>query len=952
VSSASAAPADGTVELNILDINDFHGRIDANTVRFAATVEQLRAAAGDENTLFMSTGDNLGASLFASSVTEDQPTIDVLNALGLQASAVGNHEFDKGFADLTDRIVEKDGAPNADWDYLGANVYEKGTQTPALPEYALEEYGDLTVAVVGAVTIETPTLVSPAGVADLDFGDPVDAVNRVTGQLTDGSEANGEADVVIAAYHEGAKEGDADATIDEAIADSAVFSKIVTGTDAKVDAIFTGHTHMEYAWDAQVPGAAAGVTRPVLQTGSYGANVGHVVLTLDEESGALESYTAENVAQIAPVSEDDDAANAAQDAELAATYPRVAEVKDIVDEAIAAADVIGSQPKGTVAADITTAFSGGAYTDGVYTGGTRDDRASESTLGNLVADSLVSSLGSPERGGATIGVVNPGGLRSELLKGDDGVITYAEANAVLPFVNNLWTTSLSGEQFKAALEQQWQTDANGQVPSRAYLQLGLSDNVQYTYDADAAQGSHITGIWVDGEPIDPAASYRIGSFNFLLQGGDNFREFANGTDTRDSGLIDRDAWIAYLEANPNLAPDFARHAVEVTDAPAEAVKIGDDVTATVAKLDLTSLGSPKNTKLDVSWQGSAASFGTVDVVDGSATVTAEVPADAFISSELVLTAKPSGTVVRVPVTVSDGLPEPGRLAGETRYDTAVAASAAGWPNGAETVYVVSGEVYPDALSASPAAAGADAPILLTPAGALPEKVAAEVDRLSPASIIIVGGTNSVSPAVETALAGIADVTRIQGADRYETSRKVAAEAFPDGANEAIVAAGANFADALSAGAAIDGDGPVILVNGTAGSLDTPTAGLIESLDAGEIAVVGGEKSVSAGIFGEISDLTDAVRLGGADRYESSRLINEHFFDSADRVLLVSGQVFPDALSGSGLAPKWDAPLFTVPGTCVPADTLDQITALGAKDVTLLGGANTLSAGVEELTVCK
>ncbi|MBF0792995.1 5'-nucleotidase C-terminal domain-containing protein, partial [Escherichia coli] len=115
------------------------------------------------------------------------------------------------------------------------------------------------------------------------------------------------------------------------------------------------------------------------------------------------------------------------------------EVDAIVDAALAKAAEIGDQPVASVTADITTAFAGGSYVDGVWTGGTRDNRASESALGNLVADSLRTSLADESRGGAEIGVVNPGGLRSELYYGADGVITYAEANAVLPFVNNLWT---------------------------------------------------------------------------------------------------------------------------------------------------------------------------------------------------------------------------------------------------------------------------------------------------------------------------------------------------------------------------------------------------------------------------------------------------------------------------------------------------------------------------------
>ncbi|RWZ53271.1 ExeM/NucH family extracellular endonuclease [Labedella phragmitis] len=631
------------VDLNLIDTNDFHGRIDANTVKFAGTVEQLRAEGGEESSLFVSTGDNVGASVFASSSQQDQPTIDVLNALELIASAVGNHEFDQGFSDITDRLE-----PSADWSYLGANVYEKGTTTPALPEYSLHEVEGLTVAVIGVVTEETPTLVSPDNVSEVEFGDPVEAVNRVTGELTDGDAANDEADVIIAAYHEGAGAGTPDgATLEEEVADGGVFADIVTETSADVDVIFTGHSHKQYVWDGPIPGVE-GETRPILQTGSYGENVGNVVLTLDPETGDVESYTARNVPR-----------TTVADDVLVAQYPRVAEVKKIVDEALAAAEVIGNQPVGSVTADITTAFGGGSYVDGVWTGGKRDDRASESTLGNLVADALQSILQSEERGGAEIGIVNSGGLRAELLYGEDGVITYSEANAVLPFLNNLWTTTLTGAEFKEALEQQWQTDADGNVPSRPFLKLGLSDNVEYTFDASRAQGDRVTGIWVDGEPIVAAEDYRVGSFSFLLQGGDNFRAFAKGDETRDSGLLDRDAWIAYLQENPGLSPEFDRHSVSVAGAPTDVVEPGSTVSFDVSSLDLTSLGSPENTSLTAEWVGSEAAFEPVTVVNGAASLSVTVPADAAADSEILLTAQPSGTMFRVPVSVNaEEEPEP------------------------------------------------------------------------------------------------------------------------------------------------------------------------------------------------------------------------------------------------------------------------------------------------------
>jgi 5'-nucleotidase len=643
---------DPTVDLNLLNINDFHGRIDANTVKFAGTIEQLRAAYGEENTLFLSDGDNIGASLFASGLQNDTPTLDVLDALELKTSAVGNHEFDKGFADLTGRVSEE-----ADFSYLGANVYRRGTTTPALPEYATFEVQGLTVGVIGAVTEETRSLVSPGGIADLDFGDPVDAVNRVAAKLSDGNPDNGEADVIVAEYHEGAAAGVTEqSTLEEELADGKAFADIVTKTSSTVDVIFTGHTHKLYAWDAPIPGAPE-KTRPVLQTGSYGENIGQVVLTVDAQSGEVESYAHRNVPRVAIVDDKDtknDAAQNAQlDADLIAAYPRVAEVDTIVDAALAQADVIGRQQVGSVTADITTAFAGGSYVDGEYTGGTRDNRAAQSTLGNLVADSLVDSLSAPDRGAAEIGIVNPGGLRAELLYGEDGAITYAEANAVLPFVNNLWTTTLTGAQFKSVLEEQWQTNADGTVPSRSYLQLGLSENVSYTYDASAPQGSHVTGIWIDGAPIDPAAQYRIGSFSFLLQGGDNFRTLAQGADTRDSGLVDRDAWIAYLKENPGLSPEFASRSAQVSGVPAS-VRAGDTVSFTVSGLDLTSLGAPANKTLEARIGDTV--YPPFAVSAGAATVSLTVPAGA---SEIVFTAPDSGTEVRVPITVLPQTEEPG-----------------------------------------------------------------------------------------------------------------------------------------------------------------------------------------------------------------------------------------------------------------------------------------------------
>jgi 5'-nucleotidase len=371
-------------------------------------------------------------------------------------------------------------------------------------------------------------------------------------------------------------------------------------------------------------------------------------------------------------------------ADLVAAYPRVAAVDAIVKQALADAAVIGNQPVGAVTADITTAFTTDAA--GVAK---RDDRSSESTLGNLVADSLLNSLQPAELGGAEIGVVNAGGLRNELYYAPDGTITYAEANAVLPFVNNLWTTSLTGAQFKTLLEQQWQTNPDGTVPSRAYIQLGLSKNVNYTYDAARPAGDRITSVRMNGAALDPARSYRVGTFSFLATGGDNFRVFTEGANTKDSGLVDRDAWIGYLQDSSPVSPDFARRSVAVTNTTASEVKPGEPVSLTVSKLDLTSLGSPVNKTLSAVFTDTAGvvtELGSVPVTAGSATVNLAVPSSAAAGpGTLVLTAAESGTRVTVGVNVTAAGPagpvctkpvkpsRPAELAGQLNYGQAMAA---------------------------------------------------------------------------------------------------------------------------------------------------------------------------------------------------------------------------------------------------------------------------------------
>ncbi|GLK18987.1 cell wall-binding repeat-containing protein [Herbiconiux flava] len=298
-----------------------------------------------------------------------------------------------------------------------------------------------------------------------------------------------------------------------------------------------------------------------------------------------------------------------------------------------------------------------------------------------------------------------------------------------------------------------------------------------------------------------------------------------------------------------------------------------------------------------------------------------------------------------------------RIGGADRFTVAVNVSKEGYPDGNGVAYLVTGLDYPDALGAAPAAVHTNGPLLLTARDTIPPVVLGELNRLKPNLVIIVGGPNSVSAAVQSQLAGVVSapaVTRVQGTDRYDTSRKLFDYAFGSTVGPiAYVATGRNFPDALSAGAAAGSvDAPVVLVDGAQGELDAATSGTLTAQDFTTIKVAGGPAAVSPGIVSDLDYLFDSVvRLSGADRYQSSIAINRDGFSASGRVFLATGSTFPDALAGAALAGKLDAPLFVVPSTCVPPAVLTEIGTLKATRVTLLGGPAALAPSVQALQPC-
>lgn len=512
----------GTV--TVFGFNDYHGRIAPEfpseipkAALLFTPVEEARALDGTGNVLLLSSGDNIGGSTFVSAVGQDKPTLDVLEAAGVDVIAAGNHEFDRGWADLSERVI-----PGATMPYLGANVYDKGTTNVADPleEYALFDRGGVTIGVIGAVTGDLPSLVSPAGITEIEAGDPVDAVNRVAAQLSDGDDTNGEADIIIASIHEGAPDGSM--TKEENAAASAAFADIHNNLDASVDAVFNGHTHQVYSWTTSTG-------KPLLSAGQYGSHLAKLTLDVDAINGELCSATGSTMETPAVVGDS----------------ARITEIENIVAEAVATADVLGQEPVGFANQAISTPGAGKT-----------DTRDVESPISNLVAQMFKEQLSDDDPD--FIGVQNPGGNRASF---DRGTVTYMEAANVLPFANSLFTTQLTGKQFKTVLEQQWQLNSSGAVPSRPYLALGLSDNVSYTFDESRDRLDRITSISIDGEPIHMDKLYTMGSGSFLISGGDNFFEFRDGVNTKDSGNVDLETWVDWIKEQDALSPDYTKRGV-------------------------------------------------------------------------------------------------------------------------------------------------------------------------------------------------------------------------------------------------------------------------------------------------------------------------------------------------------------------------------------------------------
>jgi putative cell wall-binding protein len=337
------------------------------------------------------------------------------------------------------------------------------------------------------------------------------------------------------------------------------------------------------------------------------------------------------------------------------------------------------------------------------------------------------------------------------------------------------------------------------------------------------------------------------------------------------------------------------------------------------------------------------------VVGGAALVQPPSPASA---------AQPStGSSATSGATSRAALPKPQRLGGVDRYEQSVLVSQSLARRHEDIVYVASGEKFPDALSAASIAGLHDVPLLLTARDGLPEVVRREIVRLTPMTIIVVGGEASVSENVASqlsrAVTGVT-VTRVGGADRFAVSRNLIRDPLVGAppSTKIMLATGAQFTDALSAAPASAAiNAPVLLVDG-AESQPTPDESVLLAGRGVKVAViVGGEASVSASLKTSLDATLTTLRAAGPDRFTTSVAVNASIFGSADAAYLASGVSFPDALSGAPAAAHYDAPLYLVRPDCVPSVVLDDLARLAPKSIVMLGGPATLSQGVADLVPC-
>jgi 5'-nucleotidase len=521
-----AAGAD-SVHVRILAINDFHGALEppgalgriggvdvGGAAYLASHVAALRAGAA--HSIVVSAGDLINASPFTSALFRDEPTIEAMDALGLELNGVGNHEFDEGVDELVrmqrggchpvDGCQFRESFDGARFAFLAANVIREGSGETLFPPYAVRTFDGIPVAFIGMTLANTGSMVSPSGVRGWRFGDEAQTANALARELRGrGIEA------IVLLLHEG---GHAGGGVDECPALSGPIARIMPRLDPAIDMVISGHTHQAY--NCRIDG------RVLTSAGSHGRVITQLDLTLDRATRDVRAVQAVNrlvTQDIVP-------------------HERVAAI-------VAKAKALAGQRDRLVGRAQGPILRTGLLAQEIAAGS-----SGESALGNLIADAQLRATRAPERGGAQIAFTNPGGVRASLVPREDGSVLYSQLFAVHPFGNDLVTLTLTGAQIRELLEQQFTGYRNGQNAPRV---LQPSAGFRYVWRSSAAPGQRVASVTLDGREMDPQAAYRVTVNSYLADGGDRFSVFNEARDPV-RGMVDVDALEAYFRDFSPLDP--------------------------------------------------------------------------------------------------------------------------------------------------------------------------------------------------------------------------------------------------------------------------------------------------------------------------------------------------------------------------------------------------------------
>jgi 5'-nucleotidase len=543
---AVPAPAAELTEVQILAINDFHGNLEPPKMSIEAPgpggmpvkvpaggVAHLATAAkmlreGHRNTITVSAGDIIGASPFVSAQYLDEPSIDAMNLVGIELNTVGNHEFDKGIRELKrmqqggcDKYTSRQPCAlepfaGAHFPFLAANVFT-ADGTTLFPATAIRQLGPVKIGFIGMTLKETGTIVTPAGVAGVTFADEATTANALVPQL----KAQG-ADAIVILLHQGGATtgGYNDKSCPNLTGD---ILPILAKLDPAIDLVVSGHTHRSYICELPRNGA-----HPLLLTsaGSYGTLITDIRLTFSSDRHVVAERADNVIVQGEPYST---SLGTVPVVASYPVYPADPAVGELVSRYAAAAAPLVSRVVGHLSGPVTRTVTPNR----------------ESSAGEFLSDA---ELFAGRKAGAQVAFSNQGGIRADLIPAADGSVTYGQIYSVQPFGNDLIVMTLTGAQLKALLEQQFDSGTNSaETPKMLLPSAGFS----FAYDTRRAPGDRVLNIRLNGQPIDPAARYRVALGSFLATGGDNFTVFKQGAEVTDLG-VDLDATEAYLKTSPKV----------------------------------------------------------------------------------------------------------------------------------------------------------------------------------------------------------------------------------------------------------------------------------------------------------------------------------------------------------------------------------------------------------------